>query len=353
MSMSNELVHSLEFDNLPKFDDLEKSRIENFGLIVPRLSVEIQDIEIDENKQNPKSDARARFLANRKRTGDPIAYLNSDIAGLYRGNVSFQPYRSQGGKASRHGVIFGDLDFGDDKRVSIAIKPFEIVDGRVEAERECLDDYFGNAAAYKLGVGGLKPVGMIDDANNTLYSLTVLQKSLDTFDNIDWSGFSPDFEFNPGMEELWFRAAHSVAILHSMGDSYHGDLFLRNLATNPEGQVFPIDWEYGDFCCQFIDDIETRFTNKFRDLKNLLKGMATPANIGIESGAGIFMNTNSSWWKAFNQVFYTEYRAWRVELAAQGTHHMKIVKSTEEELRQLDNDLESEINFLQNTYMKR
>ena len=353
MTISRESGHNFEFGNLPKFDDLEKSRIEGFGLVVPRLSVEVQDIEINENKQNPKNDARERFLASRRRTGDPIAYLNPDIAKLYNGSISFEPYRSQGGKASRHGVIFGDLHFGQNESVSIAIKPFEIVDGRVQAEREWLDDYFGNSAAFKLGVGGLKPVGIIDDADHTLYSLTVLQKSLDTFDNIDWSGFLPDFQLNPGMAELWSRAAHSIAILHSLGDSYHGDLYLRNLATNPEGQVFPIDWEYGDFCCQFIDDLETRFTNRFRDLKNLLKGMASPVNIGIESGAGIFMNTDSSWWQAFNQVFYSEYQTWRIELASQGSHHMRIVKSTEEELSQLDKDLENELDLLQNTYMKR
>ncbi len=353
MSRHPESDPNLHFGELSNFDNLEKIRIETFAEVIPKLLIEAQPVEIDELKQNPKNDAREKFLNTRKRTGDPIAYLSPEIAELYDGSVLFEPYRSQGGKASRHGVIFGDLSFGQDKTIPIAVKPFEIVEGRVEAEKECLNDYFGNAAAYKLGVGGLRPVGIVDDASKNLYSLTVLQKSLDTFDNIDWSGFLPNIELNPGMEELWLRAAHSIAILHSLGDSYHGDLFLRNLATNPEGQVFPIDWEYGDFCCLFADDLETRFTNRFRDLKNLIKGMSTPPNIGIESGAGIFMNIESSWWQAFSQIFYTEYRAWRMELASQGNHHMKIVKSTEEELSQLDTDLENEINFLQNIYMKR
>jgi len=340
-----------DFEPLPTYSDLERDRIEDFSKIVPKLLIEVQHIEVDENCISPKNDARERFFQTRKRTGEPLAYLAPEFAGLYTNQLNFNPNKSHGGKASRHGVIFGDLNFGNGNNVPVAIKPFAVDYKRATTEKECLNDYFGNSAAYKLGVGGLQPVGIVDDAHENFYSLTVLQRSLDTFDNIDWSDFTINPELNIGMQELWNKAAHSIAVLHSMGDSYHGDLFLRNLATNPEGNVFPIDWEYGDFSCIFSKDLKIRFFDRFKDLANLAKGMVAPINIGIESGAGMFMKSKQNWWILFQQIFYTEYRSWRMELASQGKLHMKILESTKSELEQLDIDLETEITLLQRLFI--
>ena len=241
------------------------------------------------------------------------------------------------------------MDFGNES-VPVALKPFNLVEGRLEAERECMNDYFGNAVAYKMSIGGLQPVGIIDDASNNFYTVTVLQRSLDTFDNIDWADFSKDPKNNPGMLELWTKAAHSIAILHSIGDSYHGDLFPRNIATNPEGQVFPIDWEYGEIFCNFSYDLEARFGARLVDLKKLTRGMANPINIGDESGLGMFMESNQDWWELFRHVFYDEYRSWRIDLASQGKHHMKILESAKSELGQLDIDLRQEMSRSQSRY---
>lgn len=339
-----------DYEDSTNFQDLEKKRIEDFSRTVPKLETKLLDINIDITSERPKDEALNKFLNTRIRTGEPIAYLVPEYHKLFKGPMKFEPYKSQGGKSSRHGVIFGDLEFDEHTNVSVAIKPFQLVEGRAKTEIECLSDYFGNAVAHRFNLGGLMPIGIVDDTKNNLYSLTVLQRSLDTFDNINWADFYPEFNDNSGMQELWLKAAHSIALLHNMGDSYHGDLYLRNIATNPEGSVFPIDWEYGEFSCSFSRDFEERYAKKFKDMKQLVQSMSYPTNIGIASGAGMFMEVRNEWWNVFREIFFDEYIAWRIDLASQGHHRTRILSETRLELNQLAIDLKDELGDIQKKY---
>ncbi len=335
---------------IPNFQNLERQRIEDFTEVVPKLDARLLNVEINLSSKQPKEEAINTFMNTRIRTGEPIAYLAPEYHKLFNGPMKFEPYKSQGGKASRHGVIFGDLEFNEHESISIAIKPFQQVEGRAKTELECLSDYFGNAVANSFNLGGLEPIGIIDDTKNNFYSLTVLQRSLDTFDNIDWSDFYPEFNNNLGMQELWLKAAHSIALLHSMGDSYHGDLYIRNIATNPEGWVFPIDWELGEFSCSLSRDFEERYAERFRDLKQLVRSMSIPVNIGPLSGAGIFMEVRDDWWNAFNDIFFAEYKSWRMDLASHGHHRAQILFETKSEFDQLELDLRNELTNLRQEY---
>ncbi|HEY5268471.1 MAG TPA: hypothetical protein VII94_05070 [Candidatus Saccharimonadales bacterium] len=349
-TFENPSIDKDSFEPMPNFQDLEKQRIIEFTKIVPKLDVQLQNIDINFSSNLPKSEAINSFLNTRIRTGEPIAYFVPEYYKLYDGPMKFEPYKSQAGKASRHGVIFGDLEFNKNDRIPVAVKPFQIVEGRAKTEIECLSDYFGNAVANSFNLGGLEPIGIIDDTKNNLYSLTVLQRSLDTFDNINWADFYPEFNNNLGMQELWLKAAHSIAILHSIGDSYHGDLYLRNIATNPEGQVFPIDWEYAEFSCNFSRDFEERYAERFRDLRQLVRSMSHPVNIGIGSGVGMFMEVTSEWWNVFNEIFFEEYKSWRIDLASQGHHRTRVLSETASEFNQLEIDLKNELKDIQKKY---
>ena len=338
------------FEPIPNFQDLEKQRIEDFTEIVPQLKPELINVDINLSSDLPKNEAISSFLNNRLRTGSPIAYLAPEYYKLCDGTMKFEPYKSQAGKASRHGVIFGDLEFSEHESVPVAVKPFQIVEGRAITELECLSDYFGNAVAHKFNLGGLEPIGMIDDTKKNFYSLTVLQRSLDTFDNINWADFYPDFNNSLGMQELWIKAAHSIAILHNMGDSYHGDLYLRNIATNPEGMVFPIDWEKSEFSCSFRRDFEERYVERMKDLKQLIISMSYPMNIGVGSGVGMFMEVRGDWWDVFNEIFFAEYKSWRMDLASQGNHKARVLSETKLEFDQLEIDLKDELEAIQTQY---
>ena len=290
--------------------------------------------------ENPSREAAEHFKYSEKELA-PTFYLVPELAEFASEGISgFTPYTSRSGNSSYHGVFFGEIHFADGSSISVAVKPHDIEEDNnyTANEESCLNDYFANLAAKELGFESLKPVGLILDYEGTQYSITKLEEDLDTLDMLDWTDFYKEGFKNYGMREHWYKSALYAANLHQNGDSYHGDMAARNIAINSSGHVFFIDWEKGNITNQPSMDVEERFGHSWVDLKGLLLSMARPADLRHNPGIGIFKHS-ANWWEDFKDLFFKDYKEMRLLLAEQGSHHMKQLRETKEELEQLEHAL--------------
>lgn len=331
---------------------LEQARIAEFQGILARAAVLPLTASVDIEQADPVAAAKDSFFrTDFQPVGEdglsrPTFYALPEVTHeLAEDLVGFEPFISRGGKASGHGVFFGALQFADGMELAVAVKPHfsneNDPESKRNAESSCLQDYFGNVAAKKCGFESLEPVGFILDEDGTPYSLTVLDQTLDTLDNINWTHFFEEGFDTIGMKDLLYKVAMITALLHNNGESFHGDLAARNIATNIYGQVFLIDWEYGNVTNSPAPDAEERFGKSWVDLRKLLQSMIRPANIK-DPGVGMFEHCKESYWDNFKELFFDDYLEARKQLAQQGSHHMKKLRDTEAELQQLENSLHLE-----------
>lgn len=340
----------------PEREDLQAKRISEFLAVLPGTAIASLDVAVDICSENPVSDVSREFMLERS-LGMRTLYAPSEIAtDLQNHMLGFEPITSKS-KASRNGVFFGAFHLDDGSEMRVAVKPLAPVDGssmsKVVAEKECLKDYFMNVVATEANFDCLQPFGMLIDQEGTCYSLTVLDEELDTFDSIDWSVFYDPKHETTGMMQLWSKVASLVAMLHSTGESFHGDLAPRNISNNPSGQVALLDWEAGSISTKPSVDLEERFGKSWLDLKSLMVSLARPNTMKYNPGAGLFKYCETSWWEAFEDVFFTEYCDWRMALAEQGSHHMKAVHYTTEELTQLRAVLSGQMEDLEARFRQR
>ncbi len=320
----------------------EQERVQKFNQTILQLEVQrINDTPIIETEK-PKDFAIDNFILENYPTLIPTAYYNPQFEALFSdGTLNFSANKSQIGKSSIHGVIMGDLS-SMHYSLPVVIKPFLVRYNTIEfnkkTELKCLKDYYGNVISKLYGLGHIDPVGIIFNPGEVHYSVSVLQRPLETFDSIDWSNFLSDIESNEGMVDLWRRAAMAVAQVHSLGDSFHGDLLLKNIATNPKGEVFLIDWESGNFLTSNSHSIDQKEITKFKDLNNLIKSMISPFSLDILSGSEMFKNIEEDWWTVFKKVFYDEYRLNRIKIPLT-KHDFEGVKIAKLELAYLDVEL--------------
>lgn len=335
-------------EHLINVQDKEAQRIAEFQNLLPLLAIAPLYAEIDLKSKDPASETGKRFVIENN-FGMPTFFAVPEIANeLQEGLVSFEPLVSRG-KASRNGVFFGAFHFTDGSQLEVAVKPHPIGSedklGFREAEVACLKDYFTNVAAQKAKFEGLTPVGMILNEEGMPYSITLLDEALTTQDSTDWTEFYKEGHETAGMREMWGKVASVVALLHDTGDCVHGDLEARNIAANPDGHVFLIDWEFGQVTTAPSIDIEERFGKSLIDIKALMVSMARPSNLPYNQrpGIGLFTHNKGLWWDGFKDIFFDEYASWRLAMAGQGKHHTKKVRETEEELQQLEHFLQNEM----------
>ncbi len=315
--------------------------------------VQFIEPDIDMADEYPVEFAKRRFLAFNFEN-EPTLFLNPDVvAGINPSDTSFtfEPLVSRSGKRSAHGVFFGRLGVGE-QTIDVAVKPH-----MVNAFEAGPDDYFKMAAIRDEGFYTLTPAALLltDKDTDIAYSMTVLEEGLTTLDSIDWSDFFPDITANPGMQELWRAVSEQSAFLHAEGDKEHKDLAARNIAVDPDGSAFFIDWEYAYITGNSPRDAETRYNHSYGDLHTLLESMCLPphANIGAaegmggKSGIGIFYGKTEDWWQGFCDIFFDEYVHTRMQLAEAGNHKGRVLHEVEEELEQLRISLQADIQKLQ------
>ena len=325
----------------------EERRIAEFQQTLARVGLtELTYTRVDTGQADPAFAAQKSFFAGPDFKGEPTFYLNSDVAHEFTSDiVDFEPFVSRG-KGSAHQVFFGALMLADGSEVHVAIKPYESdptdPSQRYAAEENCFRDYFTNVAAKDCGFESLESVGFILDQEGYPYSLTLLEESLSTLDSINWTRFYEQGYETVGMRELIHKVALLTAWLHSNGDSFHGDLALRNVATNPHGHVFFIDWEKGKVTNLPSGDVEERFGKSWLDLKTFLADIAKPTKCE-NPGAGLFTLCEEDWWTAFKDIFLDDYVEYRKRFVQQGSHRTQRMRDTADELAQLENDLHKEM----------
>lgn len=333
MSMleSNREVLSRQFLWSPEYE---------FAETISTAPVEELMVQPDLKSAQPSDEAGKRFIAMQYKP-ETTFYVTSEFKQVSGSEIiGFEPFVSSTGVLSYHGVFFGGLETENGSQIPVAVKPHEIVCDDVvskrDAEKSCFSDYFTNVAA-KLGhLCSLEPVGFILGKDGDPYTITLLEDDLTTLDSIDWTVFYREGTETVGMRDIWKKTAVNVANLHSIGDSLHGDLATRNIATNSDGQILLIDWEHGNITESNSGDIEERFGNSLVDLRKLMDDMARPTHLLSNPGVGLFQECSGSWWEAYVDIFYDKYKEWREVHAAQGKHHTQRVENTEDELVQLD-----------------
>ena len=326
--------------------DLEHERVTQFNeLITQELPVHCIMPQIDLSDADPLHSAIRRVQSLGFQRGlmfDPatinsITPEGSEIPKV----VEFIPRVSRG-KKSAHGVFFGDIVFDNDRTLEVAVKPF--TDGN--NEWGALYDQLSNYAVSNLGLYTLEPAGVILDGrgeHGTSYSMTVLEEGMTTFDSIDWTGFADSMEEKPGMTELWSSLARTAAVLHASGQSNHGDLAARNIATSDDGGAFLIDWEKARFSGVAPRDAEMRYQFSSVDLSQLIESMCRTTEDPFKPGIGIFNLKKNNWWEQFCTLFYDDYLDTRRILAQEGSHHKTTVADVESELAALTDKLKSEM----------
>lgn len=325
---------------------LERDHVREFQESLSKSSIKILsgDIDIDLNDSDPIEMATSRFLTY-EYSGTPTLYLRPDYEAAVQSPIKeFSSRVSRAGKRSRHGVIFGDLNSEDGQQLSVAVKPHP----GEESVQSSFGDYARNMSIHKLGFYTLESVGFLMDGKDKAYSITKLDETLTTLDSINWSGFYPDFDKDPGMKQIWSQVARQTALLHSMGSLMHGDLAARNIAATADDEVFLIDWEDASIDLSQPRDSEIRFGYSFTDLDVLVASMCISPDAQIWGGIGLFAGKPGNWFEGFRSIFYDEYEALRLDLA-QGTKHETAVR---EELFVLKKELERSFEMHQSDEVK-
>ncbi len=315
--------------------DPELERIEEFAGRLSCLSgVKTLQTSFDFDETQPVQRTSQRFMNYEYNPKSPL-YLSTDLG--FQGSdteVSFEPYIVRGGKKSSHGVFFGELSFGGESPLRVAVKPHQ----GSEATESCLKDYFNNAAAAEVGFYTLKPVGFMVPDTELAYSLTVIDEGLTTLDSVNWGDFAQNIGNHPGMQETWLQIARQMAIMHTIGTMCHGDLAMRNIATTVEGGIFFIDWEYANISLLSPRDAEVRYGYSWRDLAVLVESMDSAAG-----GAGILHHELEDRWRSFCEIVFDEYKTCRLQIVEECSHHKCQLSSVQEELQILEHNLQAQL----------
>lgn len=341
--MSGDSLHHSSSPEAHGSVDQEFIRIQDFKNSLSNVdAVRPVTAEFDFSDPNPVGGVISRFGNYEEVWSLPTLYVDAAKPSEATKDMKFHERVSRDPGKSKHGVFFGDLEFSNGHSVEVAVKPH--LD---DVRQSCLTDYFNYKAVADLGINTLEPFGFVLGEEGKAYSLTVLDRSLKTFDSIDWSEFYPQIDRNPGMANMWTQIALQTAIIHSMGRLNMGDEAPRNMANTAGGHNFLFDWEHANINVLPVNDAEIRFGLSYKDLFAVLEGCILPPVPGYKEGIGIFYGKEGDWWQGFEEMFFADYREARLDLAASGKHHMLRQKEVESELTELERSLRAVAQDLQ------
>jgi len=323
--------------------DRELENVTRFQEVLSNIShIEPQVVKLDiyeQTESDPVNVAKERFASY---GSHGTLYLENRYLRFAGEEASFEPRITRGGKRSAHGVVFGDLNIGEEEPVPVAVKPHKF-EGAVDS---CLGEYYNNEMVRQLGLPNLEAVGFVVSSGNEAYSMTRIDDTLSTIDAIDWSDFYPDMAKDPGMQEIWRQVSYQAAILHSHGNMSHGDFAARNIAVTIDGGVFLIDWEKAYLNMTPPRDAEARYARSHGDLSMLMESMCRPTHDDFKAGIGLFYGKEADWWQGFREIFFDTYRHVRLELATEGNHHKQTENDVREELHVLDQSLLEDMSMM-------
>lgn len=234
-------------------------------------------------------------------------FLSEDYAWLAEADLNrFDVIRSAKAETSAHGVFFGLLSNPDTKQaLPIAVKPC------VDNPSKAYADWLNNNLIARTGRRYFEPIGFILDSDRA-YSITKIEPGVETLDNTDWRQVLLDPQ-NPryvGQREQLGDLSVALADLHQER-IFHGDPQFKNIATDPAGNTFFIDWESAQFFGESVS-AETQLKKAKHDLKILYFSMAAP---DTNHGVGLLSSYDRHLqWEHFNTFILTPYIERRFEL---------------------------------------
>jgi tRNA A-37 threonylcarbamoyl transferase component Bud32 len=238
-------------------------------------------------------------LGNEFYTTSDFEWLSS--AGLNR----FDVVRSAKAETSAHGVFFGVMSNEETGlSLAVAVKPC------FENPSKAYMDWLNNNLVARSGRKNFAPVGFIYDEDRA-YSLTVLNKGVETLDNTDWRFVLNDPE-NPeyaSERQQLIDIGTELANLHD-DRIFHEDPQFKNIAIDPTGKTFFIDWESAHF---YGSEATTELlaAKAAHDLEVIYFSMAAPSH---QHGIGLLSSyAKHLQWEHFRDFIVTPYIERRLE----------------------------------------
>lgn len=238
--------------------------------------------------------------------GDNL-YLSPDYEWLKDGGpYGVSVIRTAKAETSAHGVFFVALEDPETGvALPIAVKPCSEKDpNHPKNPDKAYMDWLNGRMIGNAGRRHFSPVGFLIDGGNT-FSLSELKPDVETLENSDWRQVLVD-ENDPqyeGQRALLPEVGRTLADLHADG-IIHGDPQFKNIAIEPSGELYFIDWESATFYGgRTPEDVKTK--QMAHDLKIMVRSIACTEQ---EMGVGLLSGFSSHLqWEHFKAYIFDPY----------------------------------------------
>lgn len=338
MAPEEVLSQTQEWETVPSFELEEASRdqLHKFRATFARagenpiavFGEDLFDVESYMSEGSPDKPINERIAAEIK---DRMVYSGNEFytteefdwlpaSGLDR----FDVVRSAKAETSAHGVFFGVMTSSQtDDSLPVAVKPC------TENPKKAYLDWLNNNLVARTGRKNFIPIGFIFDEDRA-YSITRIERGVETLDNTEWNNvlMDPESQQYEGQREELAELGRELAGLHQ-DKIFHGDPQFKNIAVDPAGKIFFIDWESAQF---FGDNASSQVLNKkaAHDLEILYYSAAAPE---ARKGVGLLSAYSPELqWCYFNKFILTPYLEARLE-ADDSAENVEAVAETEDQIK--------------------
>lgn len=233
-------------------------------------------------------------------------YTSTEFAWLGEaGLTSFNVLRSAKAETSAHQVFFGLMtNPNTNECLPVAVKPC------TKNPRKAYLDWLNNSLVARTGRKHFVPVGFIQDSDRA-YSITLIERGVETFDNSEWRNVlqDPRNQDFVGQREQLKDVGEELADLHD-DRIFHNDPEFKNIASDPTGSTFFIDWESAQVFGQEASD-EVLIEGAVNDLEIVYYSAATS---DLSHGVGLLSSyARHLQWTHFDNHILTPYLARRLD----------------------------------------
>jgi tRNA A-37 threonylcarbamoyl transferase component Bud32 len=238
--------------------------------------------------------------------GDNL-YLSEDYAWLRDGGpYDVSVIRTAKAETSAHGVFFVALEDPESgNALPVAIKPCSVKDADSPKNPDkAYIDWLNNQMIGQAGRQHFSPVGFLIEGDKT-FSISELKTDVETLENSDWRQVLVD-ENDPqyeGQRAVLPEVGRAMADIHADG-IIHGDPQFKNIAIEPNGQVYFVDWESATFLGGAADE-ELKTKQMAHDLKVLIRSVGCneqEMGVGLLSGFSPHLQ-----WEYFKKYIFDPY----------------------------------------------
>ncbi|HEX5455828.1 MAG TPA: lipopolysaccharide kinase InaA family protein [Candidatus Saccharimonadales bacterium] len=281
---------------------LEKASERDFHIIPDRVFFVSPNSEKPENVR-----VQARVEETILHQGDNL-YLSEDYGWLKDGGpYDVSVIRTAKAETSAHGVFFVALEDPETgNALPVAVKPCSEkgANDSPKNPNKAYIDWLNNQMIGQAGRQHFSPVGFLIEGDKT-FSISELKADVETLENSDWRQVLVD-ENDPqyeGQRAVLPEVGRAMADLHADG-IIHGDPQFKNIAIEPKGQVYFVDWESATFTGGGADE-ELKTKQMAHDLKVIIRSIGCNEQ---EMGVGLLSGFSSHLqWEYFKKYIFDPY----------------------------------------------